>query len=429
MCTNHLTNATYDANGNQTSSPGFTRYYDTENRMTVQYATSWPYPDSFYGYDPMGKRVMKEANPDAQNLNTGSNPLFEFYIYGITGQRLVTVDCDYSWHNTLPNCWVVGQNIYFGSKLLVSNGVNVATDRLGSVRANTQGERFAYYPYGEERTSTVDWRDRFTTYFRDGVGQDYADQRYYNSSMGRFWTGDPGGIKTADSSDPGSWNRYAYVRGDPVNSTDRHGLIVCVGCGGDDDDDDDDDDCGYWFEFLGYCPVGVGPIGPPRAPSSGLKCAEAEDFGRVSPEPVMVSYGGSKPEPTWASVDYFTFRASGGVPPYSWSELQDVASTLKITLRSGRTVQTNKAQVDKPLFMAYESADTSVVTYEDTPGIDPAEAVRLDGRLGVTQAILSSAGQRDRLDRCVGFVRPNQLEQLRPGHERRRIREGGLTLF
>ena len=166
--------------------------------MTAQYSTSWPYPDSFYAYDPMGKRVMKETNPDPQNLNTGSNPLFEFYIYGITGQRLVTVDCNYSWQNPLPNCWVVGENVYFGRKLLVSNGVNVVTDRLGSVRANTQGERFAYYPYGEERTSTVDGRDKFATYFRDGVGQDYADQRYYNSSMGRFWTPDPGGIKTAD---------------------------------------------------------------------------------------------------------------------------------------------------------------------------------------------------------------------------------------
>jgi len=113
--------------------------------------------------------------------------------------------------------------VYFGSKLLVSNGVNVVRDRLGSVRANTQGERFAYYPYGEERTSTVDGRDKFATYLRDGVGQDYADQRYYNAGMGRFWTPDPGGIKTADATDPTSWNRYGYVGGDPINFTDRRG--------------------------------------------------------------------------------------------------------------------------------------------------------------------------------------------------------------
>jgi len=220
---NHLTNATYDANGNQTSLPGFTQWYSMENRVSAQYSTAWPFPDSFYAYDPNGKRVMKETNPDPRNLNTGSNPTFEFYMYGITGQRLVTVDCNYSWQNPVPNCWVVGENVYFGGKMLVSNGVSVVTDRLGSVRANTQGERFAYYPYGEERTSTVDGRDKFATYFRDGVGQDYAGQRYYNAGMGRFWSPDPhiGGSAV----EPASWNRYAYAGGDPVNFSDPRGLF------------------------------------------------------------------------------------------------------------------------------------------------------------------------------------------------------------
>jgi len=118
----------------------------------------------------------------------------------------------------------VGQNVYFGTKLLVSNGVNVVTDRLGSVRGNSIGERFSYYPYGEERTSTVDGRDKFATYFRDGVGQDYADQRYYNASMGRFWNSDPSGMKAANAGIPTSWNTYAYAHGDPINRYDPSGL-------------------------------------------------------------------------------------------------------------------------------------------------------------------------------------------------------------
>ena len=88
---------------------------------------------------------------------------------------------------------LVGQNVYFGGKLLVSNGVAVATDRLGSVRANAQGEKFRYYPYGEERTSTVNGRDKFGTYFRDLTGMDYADQRYYAPGTGRFGSADPAG--------------------------------------------------------------------------------------------------------------------------------------------------------------------------------------------------------------------------------------------
>jgi hypothetical protein len=139
------------------------------------------YGGAHFGYDPWGKRVMKESNPDDSDQEGEFNPQWEFYFYTITGQRLVTMDCVNPNSNPVPSCWVAGENAYFGKKLIVSNGVYVVTDRLGSVRANGQGEQFAYYPYGEERTSTVDGREKFGTYFRDGIGQDYADQRNYDS--------------------------------------------------------------------------------------------------------------------------------------------------------------------------------------------------------------------------------------------------------
>jgi|SRR5579883_1578437 len=72
--------------------------------------------------------------------------------------------------------------------------------------------------------------EKFTGYLRDAeTGLDYADQRYYQPGMGRFLTADPymannGG--TGDSADPGSWNRYAYVGGDPVNYYDPDGLVA-----------------------------------------------------------------------------------------------------------------------------------------------------------------------------------------------------------
>jgi RHS repeat-associated protein len=166
---------------------------------------------------------MKETNPDPNNYEGEDVPSWEFYFYTINGQRLVTIDCNNANSKYQPNCWPVGENTYFGKKLLVSNGVYVVTDRRGTVRANTQGESFAYYPFGEERTSTVDGRDKFATYFRDTVGLDYAQQRYYNSSLGRFWSLDPGGIRTAHPGNPTSWNRYGYVNGDPVNKFDPTG--------------------------------------------------------------------------------------------------------------------------------------------------------------------------------------------------------------
>jgi len=93
---------------------------------------------------------------------------------------------------------------------------------VGSVRLSGT-DRINYYPYGEERGTTANGREKFGTYFRDQNGLDYADQRYY--AQGRFTTPDPSGA--ADPSDPGSWNMYAYAGGDPINYNDPEGLTKC----------------------------------------------------------------------------------------------------------------------------------------------------------------------------------------------------------
>jgi RHS repeat-associated protein len=66
----------------------------------------------------------------------------------------------------------------------------------------------------------------FATYWRDMVGQDYADQRYYNSNAGRFYTPDPSGTATVDMTNPTSWNMYAYADADPINFNDPTGLFA-----------------------------------------------------------------------------------------------------------------------------------------------------------------------------------------------------------
>jgi RHS repeat-associated protein len=208
----------------------------------------------------------------------------------------------------LPLCFISGQNVYFGKKLLVSNGVNVVTDRLGSVRANTQGEWFAYYPYGEERTSTVDGRDKFGTYFRDGVGQDYADQRYYGSGTGRFWSADPGGIKTAKPSRPSSWNRYAYVEGDPVNFADPHGTYLVDAGGG------LILDCGYGADSIydGTCTGTDGGWGGDDGGGGGCGSSMGSGFMEApDPSPCPVDY--EPPPPPSCS---FSVIVEGGAAGY-----------------------------------------------------------------------------------------------------------------
>jgi RHS repeat-associated protein len=106
----------------------------------------------------------------------------------------------------------------------------VSEDRLGS----PSGVGGVYYPYGENiGNAPMDpGGEGFATYYEDWYGQNYADQRYYNSIGGRFLTPDPGGIRTADPKNPTSWNRYAYANGDPVNFNDPAGAFGCpVGYG------------------------------------------------------------------------------------------------------------------------------------------------------------------------------------------------------
>jgi RHS repeat-associated protein len=194
----------YDANGNVNSWSAGTASYDTENRMTRHTNSG---VERLFGYDPWGKRLWKSRPATGQ---------WEYYFYGVTGQKLADIKC----LDDLEQCGVSGTLEYFGSRLVKENGQTVIPDRLGSVRRNGTG----YYPYGEERTPTDDGRVKFATYSRELPGLDYADQRYYNASRARFWTPDPGGISTANASDPGSWNRYAYAGGDPINRLDPQGM-------------------------------------------------------------------------------------------------------------------------------------------------------------------------------------------------------------
>jgi len=189
---------------------------------------------------------MKDVNADPGD-NGYAGGAWEFYFYSITGQKLMTLNCGSTY------CWLGGYNVYFGGKLVTSQyGYPVVTDRLGSVRYSSGVSR-SYFPYGEERTVTSDDTEKFGTYFSDAAGQDYAEQRYYNNGTGRFWNVDTGGIKTARPGNPISLNRYAYVNGDPVNHTDRHGLFAQVPiCINDDPNSCTDPGDGCYGDGLGF---------------------------------------------------------------------------------------------------------------------------------------------------------------------------------
>jgi len=179
-------------------------------------------------------------------------------VYDPRGERIgtytVTTSGTYPY---LSAYLVVAQtNVWFAGKLV--NRYNAATftqgavyrDRLGSERGG--GQR--YYPYGDEITSTANDAEKFGTYFRDSFTTlDYADQRYYANAYGRFNTADPYHA-SAGPSDPGTWNRYSYTAGDPVNRNDRRGqdYVLCDGYEGDPDDPTGGCDDGGWGDGPSY---------------------------------------------------------------------------------------------------------------------------------------------------------------------------------
>jgi RHS repeat-associated protein len=203
----------YDANGNQTQWPAagsgtVTAGYDVQNRMVT---ISTPNGVESYGYSASNQRV-KIVRPDG---------MVETLFYGLGGELLGV----YGRGNGSPYfSSVLGTRVWFAGRMIESNGSAVVRDRLGSVEKNgTVATR--YYPYGEEMGgATAGNREKFATYTRDSVsGLDYAWNRYYSSTWGRFTSADPY-VMSGGLGNPQGWNRYAYVLGDPVNGNDPLGL-------------------------------------------------------------------------------------------------------------------------------------------------------------------------------------------------------------
>jgi RHS repeat-associated protein len=225
--TNQLSGVGYDYNGNMTLGAGATMTYNEDNRMSSAQEPSGGI--DYYYYTPDGKRFCRQmADGDTQ-----------YTLYGVRGEALGT----YSVNNTHTE-----MSVYFGGRRLWQaqyfqwiDGVapgGVFADRLGSNRNVTStpagGNHYLanYYPYGDVPTGTIGQdQSGFATYTQDSYTTlDYANQRMYASTYGRFNTPDPAKNTSGSAgspSSPGSWNMYAYAKGDPVNRADPGGTDDC----------------------------------------------------------------------------------------------------------------------------------------------------------------------------------------------------------
>jgi RHS repeat-associated protein len=165
-----------------------------------------------YGYNHANQRVF------VRNANTVT-----YYLYGLGGERLMefqeTCTSGACTSYTETQRW-----IYFaGRKMFQKTGT-----ALKAITPNRLASEAKHFPYGETNgPPPADTKDYFATYRRDGTGLDYAWNRYYSPTMGRFTTADPyaGSISP---SNPMTWNSYAYAENNPANLTDRTGLLADI---------------------------------------------------------------------------------------------------------------------------------------------------------------------------------------------------------
>ncbi len=227
--TNRLVSAgiCYDPNGNMTgivNGCDNAYGYDIQNRLVRVALTHINAGDTsaeVYSYTADNKRVAT-ARPNRTTQEV-------IYVYGAQGE--IARLCTMQFVTSTPACGDP-PDVKFAGRVILRNGQAVATDRLGSVLGDafsvSSPSRKIYEPYGEQLNAAgspaFPGGTGSATYFGDQTtGLNYAMNRFYNSTYGRFMSADPYRA-SAGAEDPASWNRCSYTRNDPINSYDPSGM-------------------------------------------------------------------------------------------------------------------------------------------------------------------------------------------------------------
>ena len=209
---NRINGTSYDLSGNQLVVNGDTLAYDAENRQSAA-TDNTTHVTQKYLYDGAGQRVEK-------TITGGVTTVYVYDIFALAAE-----------YST-------------GSNAMTCTTCYPAWDHLGSTRmlmdqnANVIA-RHDYLPFGEEILANTVGRDSYWGPLDDTVAQkftgqtrdqetaiDFFNARYFGPALGRFTSPDPANAG-ADIMNPQSWNAYAYVLGNPLNTTDPSGM-----CGG-----------------------------------------------------------------------------------------------------------------------------------------------------------------------------------------------------
>ena len=225
--TNHYADATYDAAGNVTIDRGRTFSYDPLGMMTRAQMVG---RDFHYLYTADDERIAVVERIIAKNKTTWSVRDFDNRVLRLwtddktSGTRVITWKEDPIYRDgaLLANVSPTGTKHYsldhLGSPRLVTEETGVVKGLQSfsdyGVGGTTDGGALQYT--GHERDMST---------FGSGTADlpDYFHARFYDFASGRFMSMDP---ILGDLTQPQSWNRYAYVRNNPIAYTDPDGREI-----------------------------------------------------------------------------------------------------------------------------------------------------------------------------------------------------------
>jgi RHS repeat-associated protein len=204
---------TYDGAGNVTADDQggavFGLAYNNANRFARLSINGTP--DTDYRYNALGQRVVKQ--------DAGLPATAKHYHYDRDGNLIAETNAagglirEYAWLDGLPLATVEAGALR-----------HIHADHLGTPQKLTDSSQAIVWdgvfdPFGEEMaiTGLATMPMRFPgQYADDETGFSYNYFRDYDPNLGRYVQPDPIGLL-------GGLNRYAYVGGNPVNTTDPKG--------------------------------------------------------------------------------------------------------------------------------------------------------------------------------------------------------------
>ena len=212
-----------------------------------------------FNYDLNGNMLYKangnitnyyswNADNRLKKVTNSTNLEYVKFIYDYTGSRVKKIN-SYSGDTIYASSFfeikqgiITNKHIFDGVRRIVSRQNDGSifwyhTDHLGSTALLTDDtgavvQDIGYYPYGETRTnigtgSATNIQYKFTGQEYDPeTGLYYYGARYYDPILGRFISADtiiPGPF------DPQAFNRYTYVRNNPIVYSDPSGNFPVIG--------------------------------------------------------------------------------------------------------------------------------------------------------------------------------------------------------